>query len=604
VPEIPAHAGVARGLLLTGGRMVTPGGVLNPGWIRLAGSVIDAVGSGQPAEQESSGLSAVDLRGQWVLPGFVDMHVHGGGGTSFTEGTAEDARRAAEFHRRNGSTTILASLVTAPLAGLEARAALLAGLAREGVIAGLHLEGPFLAPARCGAQDPRHMIAPDVDVFASLHAASAGQLRVITLAPELPGATALIKAAAQAGVIAAVGHTDATADLTSAAVDAGASHATHLFNGMRPLHHREPGPVGALLDRDEVSCEVIADGVHLHDTAIRLVARAAGPGRLVLITDAMAAAGMPDGRYRLGSMRVDVAGGVARLAAESDSHTSADADASADAGPGVPGAIAGSTATMAGVVRHAVAAGLPVIDVAAAASTNPARVLGLGDRTGALRPGLDADLVVCDEQLGLRAVMRHGEWLGGAPELSLRADRAGEPPVHRADLAHHAALAGLPGALVRVDVLLGQAGRRELRVDVAIEPARATVGRVHPHRRGSGPGRGRQRERGEHLGVVLARAGHHGDLQGVRPEVDALAGPQPERGGRPVGDDRLGPEPVRDHGQHPHGHPDQGNDPEDDADHRERADIPAALLGVPVRFGRPGLGWPFHGWLRLDCGRG
>jgi N-acetylglucosamine-6-phosphate deacetylase len=579
--------------VLSGGRVVTPDGVLSPGWIRLAGTRIDAVGPGEPPPVP--GLPVTDLSGRWVLPGFVDMHVHGGGGTSFTEGTAEDARRAAEFHRRNGSTTILASLVTAPLPGLEARAAMLAGLAREGVIAGLHLEGPFLAPARCGAQDPRHMIAPDVAAFASLHAAAAGQLRVITLAPELPGATALIKAAAQAGVIAAVGHTDATADVTSAAVDAGASHATHLFNGMRPLHHREPGPVGALLDRDEVSCEVIADGVHLHDTVIRLVARAAGPGRLVLITDAMAAAGMPDGRYRLGSMRVDVAGGVARLAAESDSHASADADASADAGPGVPGAIAGSTATMAGVVRHAVAAGLPVIDVAAAASTNPARVLGLGDRTGALRPGLDADLVVCDEQFGLRAVMRHGKWLGGAPELPLRADRAGEPPAHRADLAHHAALAGLPGALVRVDVRLGQAGRRELRVDVAIEPARATVARVHPHRRGPGPGAGRQRERGEHLGVVLARAGHHGDLQGVRPGVDALAGPQPERGGRPVGDDRLGPEPVRDHGQHPHGHPDQGDDPEDDADHRERADIPVALLGVPVRFGRPGLGRPLHG---------
>ena len=335
-----------------------------------------------------------DLRGQWVLPGFVDMHVHGGGGTSFTEGTAEDARAAAEFHRRHGSTTIVASLVTAPLGGLEARTAMLAGLAGEDVIAGIHLEGPFLSAARCGAQDPRHMIAPDVAAFERLHTAAAGRLRVITVAPELPGATALIKAAVQAGVIAAVGHTDATADVTSAAVDAGASHATHLFNGMRPLHHREPGPVGALLDRDEVSCEVIADGVHLHDTAIRLVARAAGPGRLVLITDAMAAAGMPDGHYRLGSMRVDVAGGVARLAA--------------DAGPG---AIAGSTATMASVVRHAIAAGLPVTAVAAAASTTPARVLGLGDRTGALRAGLDADLVVCDEEFGLRAVMRHGEWL-------------------------------------------------------------------------------------------------------------------------------------------------------------------------------------------------
>ena len=276
---------------------------------------------------------------------------------------------------------------------------MLAGLAREDVIAGIHLEGPFLSAARCGAQDPRHLIAPDVAAFERLHAAAAGRLRVITLAPELPGATALIKAAARAGVIAAVGHTDATADITSAAVDAGASHATHLFNGMRPLHHREPGPAGALLDRDEVSCELIADGVHLNDTVIRVAARACGPGRLVLITDAMAAAGMPDGRYRLGSVRVDVAGGVARLAAEAGA---------AEAGPG---AIAGSTATMAGVVRHAVAAGLPVTDVAAAASTTPARVLGLGDRTGALRPGLDADLVVCDEEFGLRAVMRHGEWL-------------------------------------------------------------------------------------------------------------------------------------------------------------------------------------------------
>jgi N-acetylglucosamine-6-phosphate deacetylase len=393
--------------VLSGGRVVTPEGVLSPGWIRLAGSRIDAVGPGEPPGPTR--LPLTDLGGAWVLPGFVDLHVHGGGGTSFTEGTAEDARRAAEFHRRNGSTTMLASLVTAPLADLEARAAMLAGLAAEGVIAGLHLEGPFLAAARCGAQDPRHMIAPDVAAFASLHAAAAGQLRVITLAPELPGATDLITAAVQAGVIAAVGHTDATADVTSAAVDAGASHATHLFNGMRPLHHREPGPVGALLDRDEVSCEVIADGVHLHDTAIRLVARAAGPGRLVLITDAMAAAGMPDGRYRLGSMWVDVAGGEARLAA--DAGPGAGARPGAGAGPRVSGAIAGSTATMASVVRHAVAAGLPVTDVAAAASTNPARVLGLAGRTGALRPGLDADLVVCDEAFGLRAVMRRGEWV-------------------------------------------------------------------------------------------------------------------------------------------------------------------------------------------------
>jgi N-acetylglucosamine-6-phosphate deacetylase len=229
--------------LLTGGRLVTPEGVLSPGWIRLAGSLIDAVGSGEAPRQP--GHTVTDLHGHWVLPGFVDLHVHGGGGTSFTEGPADDARRAAEFHRRHGSTTIVASLVTAPLPDLEVRAAMLAGLAGDGLIAGLHLEGPFLSRARCGAQDPRHMAAPDLAAFERLHAAAAGHLRLITIAPELPGAADLIKAAARSGVIAAVGHTDATAAVTSAAVDAGATHATHLFNGMRPLHHREPGAAGA-----------------------------------------------------------------------------------------------------------------------------------------------------------------------------------------------------------------------------------------------------------------------------------------------------------------------------------------------------------------------
>jgi N-acetylglucosamine-6-phosphate deacetylase len=264
------------------------------------------------------------------------------------------------------------------------------------------------------------MLAPDLAAFERLHAAAAGYLRVITIAPELPGATELIKEAVRAGVTVAVGHTDATAEVASAAVDAGATHATHLFNGMRPLHHREPGPAGALLDRDEVTCEVIADGVHLHDTTVRLAARAARPAdaaaprRLVLITDAMAAAGMPDGSYRLGSRQVTVAGGVARLTAGP-----APRDASPGPGQGAglsqpPGAIAGSTATMAGVVRHAIAAGLPVTEVAAAASTTPARVLGIAERTGALRPGLHADLVLADGDFRLRAVMRRGRWLAGS----------------------------------------------------------------------------------------------------------------------------------------------------------------------------------------------
>jgi len=397
--------------LLVRARVVTTEGVLSPGWIRVTGNRIDAIGPGLPPAEQDPGLDVVDLPGQWLLPGFVDIHVHGGGGTSFTEGTSDDARSAAEFHLRHGSTTLLASLVTAPLAGLETQTAMLARLADEGVIAGLHLEGPFLSPARRGAQDARHMLAPDAAVFDRLHAAAGGKLKVLTLAPELPGAIRMVQAAARAGVTAAIGHTDATAEVTSAAIDAGATHATHLFNGMRPPHHREPGAAGALLDRDEVTCEVIADGVHLHDMTIRLAARAAGPGRLVLITDATAAAGMPDGSYRLGSRRVNVAGGVARLADEpGQAGRAEDAEDAVRAG-----AIVGSTATMAGVVRHALAAGLPITEVAAAASTTPARVLGIDDRTGALRPGLAADLVVCDADFRLHAVMRRGRWLVGPP---------------------------------------------------------------------------------------------------------------------------------------------------------------------------------------------
>jgi N-acetylglucosamine-6-phosphate deacetylase len=374
-------------------RLVTADGVLAPGWLQVDGGRIAATGAGEPPQPPAH-------RGHWALPGFIDMHVHGGGGTSFTEGGADDARDAAAFHRAHGTTRIIASLVTAPVAELEERLGLLAALADEGVIDGIHLEGPFLSAVRCGAQNPRFLIDPDAAVFARLHAAARGWLRMITIAPELPGAAAVIRAAVGAGVIAAAGHTDASAEVTAAAVAAGVSHATHLFNGMRPLGHREPGPAGALLDAP-VTCEVVADGVHLHDTVVRLAARAAGPGNLVLVSDAMAAAGMPDGDYRLGALAVTVTGGIARLAG----------------GPAnVPGSIAGSTATLGRVVRHTVSrGGLPVTDAAAAASTTPARRLGLAAETGALRAGLAADLVLLDQAWELTTVIARGAIVPGWP---------------------------------------------------------------------------------------------------------------------------------------------------------------------------------------------
>jgi N-acetylglucosamine-6-phosphate deacetylase len=385
----------SEAFIVAADRVVTPSDCLAPGWLRIAGGRIAAMGEGEPPEPAA-------YRVRWALPGFIDMHVHGGGGASFTEGSPDDVRRAAAFHRGHGTTRLLASLVTAPLDELERRVAMLADLADEGVIDGIHLEGPFLSAARCGAQNPRHLTAPDVAAFRRLHAAARGWLKMITIAPELPGALDVIRAAAGAGVIAAAGHTDASAEVTAAAIAAGVSHATHLFNGMRPLAHREPGPAGALLD-SQVTCEIVADGTHLHDTVIRLAARAAGPGNLVLITDAMAAAGMPDGTYRLGDLAVTVTAGVARLTPTRPSAAPA-------AAPGDPlGAIAGSTATMDQVVRHAITAvGLRVPAVAAAASTTPARRLGLSAETGALVPGLAADIVLLDGDFRLTTVIASG----------------------------------------------------------------------------------------------------------------------------------------------------------------------------------------------------
>jgi N-acetylglucosamine-6-phosphate deacetylase len=376
-------------VIIAAEHVVTPDAMLAPGWIRIAGDRIEAVAPGDPP-------AAAVRRAHWALPGFIDMHAHGGGGASFTEGGPQEARQAAAFHRAHGTTRIVASLVTAPIGELERRVTMLASLADQGVIDGIHLEGPFLSAARCGAQDPRYLVAPDVAAFMRLHAAARGWLRMVTIAPELPGAAEVIRAAAGAGVIAAAGHTDATADDTAAAIDAGISHATHLFNGMRPLGHREPGPAGALLDR-RVSCEVIVDGTHLHDAIVRLVARAAGPGNLVLVTDAMAGAGMPDGSYRLGDSDVTVSGGVARLA---------------NPVTGGVAPLAGSTATMELVVRRAITAvGLDVTDVASAASTTPARRLGLAGITGALRPGLTADINLLDDDFRLRAVIARGALL-------------------------------------------------------------------------------------------------------------------------------------------------------------------------------------------------
>jgi N-acetylglucosamine-6-phosphate deacetylase len=366
-------------------RMVTPGGVV-PGWLEVSGGQIAALGPGDPPEPPDRNLG-----GQWVVPGFVDIHVHGGARASYMSGDPDDVTSATHLHRRHGTTTTMASLVSGAEEFLVTTVSRLADLVEDGVLAGIHLEGPFLAPARCGAHDPALLRDPQPALVERLLAAGRGTVRMVTLAAELPHSTDAIGRITGAGALAAVGHTDATYDETRAAIDAGATVATHLFNAMRPLHHREPGPVPALLEDGRVTVELICDGVHLHPAVVRTAVAAAGADRVALVTDAMAATGAGDGDYLLGALAVRVEDGVARLVEG--------------------GAIAGSTLTMDRAFRFVVEAGVPVEDAVLMSSTNPARLLGRSDRVGSVAVGLDADLVVLDDRLARTAVMSKGSWL-------------------------------------------------------------------------------------------------------------------------------------------------------------------------------------------------
>jgi len=376
--------------LISGGRVATPEGVLDPGWLLVENGRISTLGSGEAPSHP--GVTVTDASGNWVVPGFVDIHCHGGGGAAFTSADPAHVRQAVESHTAHGTTTMLASLVTRPVPELVEQVAALAELVQEGLVAGIHLEGPFLSAARCGAHDPGLLRAPDPVSVDALLSAGRGTIRMVTVAPELEGAVPAVKRLVDAGVLAAIGHTDALAEDVVPAVDAGATVATHLFNGMRPLHHREPGPIGVLLDDERVTVELICDLVHLHPTVVRLAARHAGSGRTVLITDAIAAAAAGDGTYDIGGLKVDVTDGVPTLADG--------------------GSLAGSTLTMDAAFRNLVkSCGLGVLDAVMAASTRPAALLGLGDVTGRLAPGFAADVVLLDDALRPVSVMRRGEWV-------------------------------------------------------------------------------------------------------------------------------------------------------------------------------------------------
>lgn len=381
-------------LRLAARRIVTPDAVVD-GWIEIDDGAITAVHAGA-APTDARRTAGV------IVPGFVDIHVHGGGGHSMTLGDPDDVVAAAGFHLGHGTTTIMASTVTAPLDELiatceriaeliDSRAA--AGATAGARLAGIHLEGPFLAIGRCGAQNPAHMIDPTPAAVDALITAGRGHLRMVTIAPERPGAIDAVRRFVAAGVLVAVGHTDADLTQARAAIDAGATVATHLANAMPPLLHRAPGPIGACLTDHRVTCELIVDNFHLDPTMVALAHAAKGAGGLSLITDAISAAGAGDGDYVLGGLPVRVSDGAARLVDG--------------------GSLAGSTLTMDAALRNTVAAGIPLHDAVMAAATNPARLLGLGDVTGSITAGCQADLVLLDRDLAVSAVLVAGEVRAG-----------------------------------------------------------------------------------------------------------------------------------------------------------------------------------------------
>jgi len=370
-------------------RLVDGGRVDEDAWVAFSAGVVAACGTGA-AWRELHAAEVEDARGAWLAPGFIDIHAHGGGGAAFDDGP-EAIATARAVHRAHGTTRAVVSLVTAPIDVLASRAAMIARLARsDPTILGTHLEGPFLNVAHKGAHDPALLRAPHARAVARLLEAGDGTIRQVTLAPELDGGMPAIRRLTAEGVAVAIGHTDADESIARAAFDAGATILTHTFNAMNGIHHRAPGPVVAALGDDRVTLEVIADGIHLHPDVIRVLTRCA-PDRIALITDAMAAAGAPEGDYVLGGLPVTVRDGVARLAHE--------------------GSIAGSTLTQDAAIRVLVnRAGVTLPEAVAAATAVPAAAVGVDERYGSLTIGRAADAVLLDESLTVRRV-----WVDGVP---------------------------------------------------------------------------------------------------------------------------------------------------------------------------------------------
>jgi len=376
--------------LLTGGRLLDADGSRH-GWILLDDDRIAAVGiAGQDAPPPAA--TTIDVTGHTLTPGFIDLHGHGGGGAAYDNGP-DEIRQALATHRAHGTTRSVISLVANPLDDVVASLGVVAALVEsDPTVVGAHLEGPFMAIGRRGAHSPEFLREPDEATITALLEAGEGCIKQVTIAPELPGALDAVRQFVDAGVVVAIGHTEADEHLARAAFEAGATLVTHIFNAMPGIHHRDPGPIVAGFDDDTVTLELVLDGVHVHPSVAQMIFRAA-PHRVALVTDAMAAAGGDDGYYQLGSLNVTVQNGIAHL---NGTQT-----------------IAGSTLTQDVALRTAVTvAGVDEARAVEALTRTPACVLGRDDEWGSLAPGFAADLVVLDAEWQLERVWANGVEIG------------------------------------------------------------------------------------------------------------------------------------------------------------------------------------------------
>jgi N-acetylglucosamine-6-phosphate deacetylase len=382
MPVIPGDA--PPPLLISGATVGAADGVWSPGWLVAAGGRIQALGPGEAPGGVRAEVSAlgvvVDGRGGVLLPGFIDVHVHGGEGADAMDADPDGLRRMARFHATHGVTALLPTTWSASPAAIEAAVAAIADAAGPvdggATILGAHLEGPWINPARAGAQDPAGIRPPDPAEARRLMDVGRGLVRLVALAPEMPGAAEVIDESLGRGAVVAAGHTEASWEEMVAAVGAGVRQVTHTFNAMAGLGHRQPGTAGAALALPELRCELIADGHHVHPGAMAVLARAKGPGGVVLISDAVRAAGLPEGEVDLGGRAAQHCCGAVRLP---------------------DGRLAGSVLTLdVAVRRFAAATGWGWSDLGRAAAGNAADALGLSSK-GRLAAGADADLVLLGE---------------------------------------------------------------------------------------------------------------------------------------------------------------------------------------------------------------